>query len=152
MNPKTAIIAVVVFVSVAVGVIFLMAPAAESPDVHTTDAADIAAVARIVNGGVATSENYIGQRVRLATGTVKNVSEDRVVKRIDLKIVFLGTDGQPIHESIETAFDSSQRPIQPGSEARYSIAFENLPRNWNYSTPDVTIVRVTYAQRPDSST
>ena len=93
--------------------------------------------------GILTSENYVGHRLRVIRGWLKNVS-DKPVRTIDVKFTFTDYDGKPVQESVQRAFEITQKPLLPGTEYRFDINFENLPRTWNYRVPVTQVVKVGY--------
>ncbi len=93
--------------------------------------------------GIVTSTNYLGQKVYIVRTTLKNVS-DEPLRLIDVKLTFLDYGKKTIHEETRTAFGLKQRPLEPGTEYRAEIAFENPPQNWNYHVPDTKVVKVAY--------
>lgn len=88
--------------------------------------------------GILTSENYIGHRIRVVEGSLRNVS-DQTIRSVELRLSFLDSNRDPVLESDEEALRS---PLAPGAERRYVFRFENLPPAWDYRVPAIRVVRV----------
>jgi hypothetical protein len=111
--------------------------------VEVTDAAAIQSMIQLGDVNILTSENYVGHRLRVIQGWLKNIS-DKPIRMVEVKFTFTDYDGKPVQESVHRTFEPTQRPIDPGTEYRYDINFENLPRNWNYRIPVTEIVKIGY--------
>jgi hypothetical protein len=107
------------------------------------DPAGLPKIVEISKVGILTSANYLGQKVYIVQATFKNVS-DKPVRLIDVKMKFSDYDKKMIYEETRTAFSLKQRPLEPGTEYRAEINFENPPRNWNYRVPDTQVSKVAY--------
>ena len=59
-------------------------------------------------------------------------------------MTFLDYNKKFIQDEVRTAFGLKQRPLEPGTEYRAELAFENPPRNWNYHVPDTVAVKAAY--------
>jgi hypothetical protein len=93
---------------------------------------------------ILTSDTYAGNiRIRNITGLLKNIST-RPIRKIDLKMTFTDYEGKTIQESTHTAFSPRKKPLDPGTQFRFEVNFENLPRSWNYRVPITQIVSVGY--------
>ncbi len=90
--------------------------------------------------GILTSTNYVGHRIRVVEGTIRNVSE-HPLRSVELNLAFNSFDGEAVMESQEQGLRSS---LPAGEDRRYSFRFENLPPEWNYRVPDVRIIRIGY--------
>jgi hypothetical protein len=110
---------------------------------EVTDKIEIARYIQLSHVGIATSENYFGQRVRVIGGNLKNVS-DRPIRTVALKMVFSDFDGKPIMESVQNGYSEPMKPLKPGDQYRFQVGFDTLPRTWNYHEPTVEIVKVAY--------
>jgi hypothetical protein len=93
--------------------------------------------------GIATSENYFGHKIRVTSGVLTNVS-DKAIRQVELKLTFTDYEGKPVLESVQNAYSTTQRPLDPAAAHRFEISFENLPRNWNYRVPVVEVVKIAY--------
>jgi hypothetical protein len=117
-----------------------------APDHNVTEITDptaAQAMVQISNPTVAQSESYVGNRVRLIGGSLKNVS-NKPIRLVELKMQFADYNGNPIQEGVHPAFEAKQRPLAPGAEYHFEIAFEDLPRTWNYRPPAMQVVKVGY--------
>ena len=88
--------------------------------------------------GILTSQNFVGHRIRVIEGSLSNVSDQPLVS-VELLLTFRSVEGDSILESSEEALEP---PLAPGSGRRYVFRFENLPPEWDYRVPEVTLVRV----------
>ena len=144
-------------VTIAIGLVFVIVlgilavwgPApGDVPDVppgltEIRDSQELAKVIELSHIGILTSTNYLGHRVYTVRGTLKNVSTMRI-RLVDVMMTFRDYDKKTIHEEERPAFEPKQRPLEPGTEYRFEIAFEDPPSNWNYRVPDTRIVRVAH--------
>jgi hypothetical protein len=90
--------------------------------------------------GILTGTNFVGHRIRVIEGTIRNVSA-QTLRSVELNLAFNSYDGEVVLESAEQGLRS---PLPAGEEQRYSFRFENLPPEWNYRVPDVGIIRIGY--------
>src|SRR5688572_22937580 len=145
-NRRTALIlgSVIVVALALLGGWVLMSPD-NLPSILTelTDPAAIQNTIQVRETGILTSENYAGHRLRVIRGWLKNIS-DKPVRMVDVKMVFTDFEGKPVQESVHRAFEPTQKPLVPGTEYRFEVNFENLPRSWNYRLPVIQVVKVGY--------
>ena len=112
--------------------------------IEITDPAAIRNTIELTHLSIATSDTFAGNiRIRNITGLLKNISV-MPIRKIDLKMTFTDYDGKTIQESTHTAFSPRKRPLDPGTQFRFEINFENLPKTWNYHVPNTQVVRVEY--------
>jgi hypothetical protein len=110
---------------------------------EVNEPSELQTLVEVTRLGILTSSNYLGQKVYIVRATLKNVS-DKPVRFIDVKLTFLDDDKKMIHEEIRTAFSLKQKPLEPGTEYRAEIAFENPPGKWNYHVPETKVVKAAY--------
>jgi hypothetical protein len=126
---------------------WMFAPGSSAaPDRNLTEVTDPAAaqaMVQISNPTLAQSENYVGTKVRLVGGSLKNLS-NKPIRVVELKMQFADYRGNPIQEGVHPALEAKQRPLAPGAERHFEIAFDNLPRTWNNSFPAMQVVKVGY--------
>lgn len=140
----SATVVVVVGLAVIVGFTYLgQDEAASAPLTEVTDNAEIQNHVQISRLGIATSENYVGQKIRVIGGRLKNTSE-KSLRMIEVKMVFTDFDGKPIHEYSEKVLHENERPLAPGAEFRFEVRQENLPRTWNYRVPITEVTKIAY--------
>ena len=109
-----------------------------------TDPATIRSTVELTHLSILTSDTFAGNiRIRNITGILKNVS-NTPIRKIDLKMTFTDYDGKTIQESTHTAFSPRKQPLDPGTQFRFEVNFENLPKTWNYHVPNTQIVSVAY--------
>jgi len=125
------------------GVAPAKAPAVTAGLTEVNDPAELQKMIEVSRIGILTSTNYLGQKVYLVRATLRNVSE-KPLRLIDVKLTFMDYEKKMIREETQTAFGPKQRPLEPGTEYRAEIAFENPPRNWNYHVPDTEVSKVAY--------
>ena len=111
--------------------------------IEIRDPASIQKMVELSRPTVAQSENYVGNKVRLIGASLKNNS-DKSIRLVEVKMQFADYDGKPIQEGVHEAYEAKQRPLEPGAEYRFEIAFEDLPRTWNYRPPAMQVVKVGY--------
>ena len=110
------------------------------PLVLVDNEADFSSYAELPRLGILTSTNFVGHRIRIIEGTIRNVSE-QTLRSVELNLAFNSFDGDVVLESDEQGLGS---PLPPGQERRYTFRFENLPADWNYRVPDVEIIQIGY--------
>ena len=136
----------VVFIAGIIGVLWLSSggtPVAPPGITEIEQPADIEAAVKLDQVGILTSTNFLGHKIYVVRGTLKNISA-MALRSIDVKMSFVDHSGKPIHEEVHTAFDLKQRPLEPGTDYQFEINFENLPKTWNYRVPKVTVVKASY--------
>jgi Protein of unknown function (DUF3426) len=92
---------------------------------------------------IVSSSNYLGHRIYTVKATLRNISNEPI-RLVDVKLIFMDYDKKVIQEQVHPAFEAKHPPIEPGTEYRFEIPFENPPRAWNYHVPDTVVVRVAY--------
>jgi uncharacterized protein DUF3426 len=138
----SATIVVIVGLALIFGIGYLgRDEAASEPLTEVTDTAAIQNHLQLTHLGIATSENYAGQRIRVISGYLKNTA-DKPIRTIDVKLVFTDFDGKPILDYSERVLRQTQRPLAPGEEFQFEIRQENLPRNWNYRVPVAEVTKI----------
>jgi methyl coenzyme M reductase subunit C len=110
---------------------------------EVVDPAELAQVVERTRLEIFTSTNYLNQKIYSVRATLKNVSE-KPIRLIDVKMTFVDYEKKVIKEEVRTAFDLKQRPLEPGTEYRAELTFENPPKNWNYFVPNTEVVKVAY--------
>jgi hypothetical protein len=144
---SSVIIAIPICLVLALFIAWNLGPGRGSSAANLTEISDPAAIdstIQLTHLSIATSDTYAGTiRIRNITGVLTNISK-LPVRKIDLTMTFSDTDGKTIQESTHTAFDIRKRPLDPGSQYRFEVNFENLPRTWNYHVPRTRIVKVAY--------
>jgi len=145
---STVIISATVAVVVVLALILVFGylnedQAASAPLTEVTDNATIQNHAQLSRLGIATSENYFGQRIRVIGANLKNTS-GKILRAIEVKMVFTDYDGKPVHEYSQWVLRQNQKPLAPGEEFRFEIRQENLPRTWNYRVPITEVTKIAY--------
>jgi hypothetical protein len=148
MGERRSAIIIGISIALAVSLILAWALAPSANDIppltEVTDKGAIQNLVQLSRVSIATSENYVGHRLRLVSAQLKNISPDKPLRQIDVKMTFTDTAGNPIHEYTGVAFEPRRRPLEPGTEFRFDFSFENLPRNWNYRIPIAEVTKVAY--------
>jgi len=106
-------------------------------------AAELEKIIQMDQLSILTSTNYLGHKVYTVKATLKNISS-MPIRLVDVKMTFLDYNKKSIQEDVRPAFEPKQRPLEPGTEYRFEIAFENPPHTWNYHVPETQVVRVAY--------
>jgi hypothetical protein len=138
-----AVVAIAFGIFLVRGIAAREEPRAPSDLTEVTDPVEIRKMLEMSHLGILTSSNYLGQRIYTVTATLRNISTTPV-RLVDVKMTFLDSDKKPIHDEVHPAFEFKQRALQPGTEYRFEIPFENPPRAWNYIVPNTEPVRVAY--------
>ena len=107
------------------------------------DPAELQKMVEMSHLGIVTSTNYLGHRIYTVKATLKNIS-NTPIRLVAVKMTFLDYSKKSIHEEVHPVFQPKQHPIEPGTEYRFEIPFENPPRTWNYHVPDTQVIRVAY--------
>ncbi|HEY2384751.1 MAG TPA: DUF3426 domain-containing protein [Terriglobia bacterium] len=118
-------------------------PVAAAPVVEVSDSAAVHSSTQLTHLSIATSENFARQKIYVISAHLKNAS-DKPMRMAEVKMTFNDYDGKPIHEYTQKVLDRNQKPLLPGTEFRFEIRQENLPRTWNYHVPDTEITKVGY--------
>jgi hypothetical protein len=142
------IIGCTLFIAVAIFVGWSLGPARNRNNssrlVEITDPATIQKTVELTHLSIMTSDTFAGNiRIRNITGLLKNISTTPI-RRIDLKMIFTDYDGKTIQESTHTAFSPRKQPLEPGTQFRFEVNFENLPKSWNYHVPMTQVVSIAY--------
>ena len=141
-----AVAAVVLVLGVAAAYVFV-GPShdelASTPLVEVQDAAVIQSSTQLTHLSIATSENFAKQKIYVISAYLKNVSA-KPMRMAEVKMVFMDFDGKPIHEYTQKVLDRNQKPLAPGTEFRFEVRQENLPRGWNYRVPNTEISKIGY--------
>ena len=146
---RPATIAIGLAVVAAIGVLLAwsltprVAPAVPPGLTEVADIAEIKKLVEMSHLGILTSTNYLGHRIYTVRATLRNISASPI-RLVDVKMTFRDSEKRTIQEEIRPAFELRQPPLEPGTEYRFEIPFENPPRAWNYRVPDTEVVRVGY--------
>jgi hypothetical protein len=117
--------------------------AAAVPLSETSDPATIQSSTQLTHLSIATSENFARQKIYVISAYLKNLS-NKPLRQAEVKMVFTDYDNKPIHEYSQKVLDRNQKPLEPGSEFRFEVRQENLPRGWNYRVPLTEVTRLGY--------
>jgi hypothetical protein len=114
-----------------------------APLTEVSDAAQIQNSVQLSHLSIATSENFARQKIYVISAYLKNAS-DKPLRMAEVKMTFTDFDGKPIHDYSEKVLDKNQKPLSAGSEMRFEVRQENLPRGWNYRVPVSEITKIGY--------
>ena len=114
---------------------------AAAPLTETSDAATIQSSTQLTHLSIATSENFARQKIYVISAYLKNLS-NKPLRQAEVKMVFTDYDNKPIHEYSQKVLDRNQKPLEPGSEFRFEVRQENLPRGWNYRVPLTEVTKL----------
>jgi hypothetical protein len=140
------IIGITVIVFVGIVLVWAFSPGNRTVSANLTEITDrssLQAQTELTHISIATGENYFGNKIRVISGVVKNIS-DKPLRLIEVKMTFTDFDGKPIQESVQRAYDNMRKPLDPGAQHRFEVSFENLAKNWNYRIPLVEVVKTGY--------
>jgi hypothetical protein len=133
-------------VGLMAGWAFISSSEKEAPTASITEVSDTAAVqssVQLSRLSIATSENFARQKIYVISANLKNVS-NTPLRMAEVKMVFTDFDGKPVHEYTQKILDKDEKPLPPGTEFRFEIRQENLPRAWNYRVPITEVTKVGY--------
>lgn len=145
---SATIIAVAIFIVVGLVLVWAWSPsiqnrAAPGPVSEISDSGQIQNSIELSHLGIATSENFVGHRIRVIGGTLKNISV-KPIRMIEVKMVFTDYDGQSVQDYTQKVLQPNHKPLDPGTQFRFEVRLENLPRTWNYRVPITEIARIGY--------
>jgi hypothetical protein len=149
MDRRSALIAGIAVVLGAFLAFWALSPKAETtaqlPEglTEVTDPETLATLLSVDRINIVTSTSYVGHKVYLVRGTLKNIS-DKPIRMVEAKMTFVDYDGKPVQEGTHRTFDPKWKPLEPGTEYRFEVAFENMPRTWNYRVPKIAIAKAAY--------
>ena len=89
--------------------------------------AELSEVDRVEPPNIVTSTNYLGHRIYTVKATLRNISSP--IRLVDVKLTSGILRERRFKKKIHPAFERKQPPIEPGTEYRFEIPFENPPRN-----------------------
>jgi hypothetical protein len=94
--------------------------------------------------GLAKGENYLGDSVYYVEGKAKN-GGDQAIQRVELTFKFKDSLGQVILLETRRAVDyKGGGKLVPQAVSNFQVGFEKLPKDWNYSLPDVEVTGVVF--------
>ena len=94
--------------------------------------------------GLAKGENYLGNEVFYVEGVVKN-NGSRAIQRVELLFLFKDSLNQVVLREARKAVDyKGSKGLEPQKSTNFQVAFERLPKDWNYVVPDVQISNLNF--------
>lgn len=112
-----------------------------APLTEVTDTAAIQNSVQLTHLSIATSENFLRQRIYVISAYLKNLS-GKPLRMAEVKMVFTDFDGKPIREYTQKVLEPNQKPLLPGTEFRFEVRQENFPRGWNYRVPITEVTKI----------
>lgn len=91
------------------------------------------------------SESYGGQELVEMTGNITN-NGPRPLQRVDLNCVFADPYGQPVLRETVPIVRPDKGGLKPGETKPFRLAFDNVPKTWNQSTPQMVMAGVVFEQ------
>lgn len=150
-TPWAAIGFGVVFVAVAVGLIWFMAANRRRP---VQQVSPYAANLQLSDLKLSTAQNFVGARVIYVDGRVTNAGNMTVTHatvqaefRDDMNQVVL-REQVPLMVTAQRpgysdAVDLSNSPLKAGRADNFRLTFEGVPNSWNQAYPDLRVFQVT---------
>ena len=93
--------------------------------------------------GLAKGENYLGSEVFYVEGSLKNTG-NRVVQRVEITFLFRDSLKQVVLKESRKALEyKGTRGLEADKATRFQVAFDHLPKEWNYVLPDLEVSQVT---------
>jgi FtsZ-interacting cell division protein ZipA len=114
-----------------------------TPIAEVSDGSTIQSSAQLSHLSIATSENFARQKIYVISAYLKNIS-DKPLRMAEVKMTFEDFDGKTIREYSQKVLEKNQKPVQPGTDFRFEVRQENLPRGWNYRVPMTEITKLGY--------
>ena len=146
-RPATIALGLALVVTVAILLAWSVSPGvvpAVPPELtEVTDKSEIEKLIEMSHLGILTSTNYLGHRIYTVRATLKNISPSPI-HMVEVKMTFRDEQKRSIQEDVRPAFEPKRPPLEPGTEYRFEIPFENPPKTWDYHVPDTEVVRVGY--------
>ena len=94
--------------------------------------------------GLAKGENYLGHQVFYVEGVVRN-GGTRAIQRVELLFLFKDSLDQVVLKETRKAVDyKGSKGLEPEKSTNFQVAFERLPKDWNYIVPDVQINAINF--------
>jgi hypothetical protein len=94
--------------------------------------------------GLAKGESYLGNEVFYVEGLLKNNSS-RAIQRVELLFLFKDSLNQVVLRETRKAVDyKGSKGLEPRKSATFQVAFDRLPKDWNYVVPDVQINNINF--------
>lgn len=94
--------------------------------------------------GLAKGENYLGGEVYYVEGSLRNAG-GRVVQRVELTFLFRDSLKQVVLKESRKAVEyKGARGLEADQSTRFQVAFDHLPKDWNYVIPEVQVNQVTF--------
>ena len=92
--------------------------------------------------GLAKGENYLGSEVFYVEGSLKKRG-NRVVQRVEITFLFRDSLKQVVLKESRKALEyKGARGLEADKTTRFQVAFDHLPREWNYVLPDLEVSQV----------
>ena len=93
--------------------------------------------------GLAKGENYLGSDVFYVEGSLKNMG-NRVVQRVEITFLFKDSLKQVVLKESRKALEyKGGGGLEADKSTRFQVAFDHLPKEWNYVLPDLEVSEVT---------
>ena len=93
--------------------------------------------------GLAKGENYLGSDVFYVEGSLRNMG-NRVVQRVEIRFLFRDSLKQVVLKESRKALEyKGGRGLEADKSTRFQVAFDHLPKEWNYVLPDLEVSQVT---------
>jgi len=139
-----------VFFGVRLLLLIAMAGCGSNPSSRTAQAGQSAMEAEAYKSkievskvGLAKGENYLGSDVFYVEGSLKNMG-NRVVQRVEITFLFKDSLKQVVLKESRKALEyKGGRGLEADKSTRFQVAFDHLPKEWNYVLPDLEVSQVT---------
>ena len=93
--------------------------------------------------GLAKGENYLGSEVFYVEGSLRNTGT-RIVQRVEITFLFKDSLKQVVLKESRKALEyKGGRGLDADKSTRFQVAFDHLPKDWNYVLPDLEVSQVT---------
>jgi len=138
-----------VILGVRLFLLIVMAGCGSNPSSRTSQAGQSAIEAEAYKSkvevskvGLAKGENYLGSEVFYVEGSLKNMG-NRVVQRVEITFLFKDSLKQVVLKESRKALEyKGGRGLEADKSSRFQVAFDHLPKEWNYVLPDLEVSEV----------
>lgn len=97
----------------------------------------------VTDARMSAAGNFLGHTVTYLDAVVANKGS-RVVKEIELELVFVDTLYQVVLRESAHPVTPRTPPLKPGETRSFQVSFEHMPIDWNQGPPRITPVSVEF--------
>lgn len=87
--------------------------------------------------------SYLGQEVVEIVGKITNAG-DRPLRQVDLNCIFYDVYNQVVLRERTTIVRPREGVFKPGDTRPFRLPFDNIPRGWNQTLPQIVIAGIVF--------